>query len=690
MAVSPDTLRLLDGMRISMSEPVDAQAERIILAWATAWNELAAEWDAALADLIATSKDGRWPSRRDILRAKRVQRALEATRQAIFDLADDLPITVAQALPAMTDEAAQWSRRLAASQFPTQAGTAVTVMGTFGRLDTRALTAIVARTTEQVTSLTRPLTPQMEREMKSALIRGIAVGDNPRTAAADMLARLEGVFNGGRNRALVIARTEMLSAYREANRVGEESMKDVLQGWTWCAALDRRTCPSCLAKHGTEHPLAEAGPLGHQQCVLPGAIVSGPRALASTTRWFDGEVVDIETRSGRILSVTENHPILTPNGWVAAGLLCEGDDVVTGSGTDGPAVGRSPHDYQIPSLIEDVAQTLGGALPVDAVSVPTAPEDFHGDGAGSQVHVVRTNGLLWDHLEPTSPQACGELEFVVRDVGLKALPRGGALGLLLQRLGNASLCIVRRSHQLPVLLRRASVGHGPIDFETAPSLHSGGIEAVVDRPTRHPVTLGKGVGRLAREVSGDDLRCGQVTLGQQRGGDVLDGQRPLVGSRAPLSTLLEDSPQASGAYPMPTSDDLASFAGEVVADGVLNVNRRRWQGHVYNLQTETGWFLVNGILTHNCRCARLPLSKSWADLGFPEVSEPKSLLPDSRSWFDDQSQDDRLAIMGKSRLELLDSGKVGWDDLTTKRTTPGWRDSWAPTSLADLRSKAKP
>ena len=301
MAVSPDTLRLLDGMRISMSEPVDAHAERIILAWATAWNELAAEWDAALADLIATRKDGRWPSRRDILRAKRAQRALEATRQAIFDLANDLPITVAQALPAMTDEAAQWSRRLAASQFPTQAGTAVTVMGTFGRLDTRALTAIVKRTTEQVTSLTRPLTPQMERAMKSALIRGIAVGDNPRTAAADMLARLEGVFNGGRNRALVIARTEMLSAYREANRIGEDSMADVLQGWTWCCQLDRRTCPSCLAKHGTEHKLSEPGPYDHQQgrCArLPmtkswkdlGFDVVEPKSILPSSRdWFDAQ-----------------------------------------------------------------------------------------------------------------------------------------------------------------------------------------------------------------------------------------------------------------------------------------------------------------------------------------------------------------------------------------------------------------
>lgn len=35
---------------------------------------------------------------------------------------------------------------------------------------------------------------------------------------------------------------------------------------------------------------------------------------------------------------------------------------------------------------------------------------------------------------------------------------------------------------------------------------------------------------------------------------------------------------------------------------VDHVYRERHQGHVYNLQTETGWYVANGIVTHNCRC----------------------------------------------------------------------------------------
>ena len=87
------------------------------------------------------------------------------------------------------------------------------------------------------------------------------------------------------------------------------------------------------------------------------------------------------------------------------------------------------------------------------------------------------------------------------------------------------------------------------------------------------------------------------------------------------------------------------------------------------------------------RCARVPVTKSWRDLGF-DLDEPASILPDSRAWFDGLPGEDQVAIMGQARLDLLNSGKVGWDDLATKRTTSGWLDSWAPTPVKDLTKKA--
>lgn len=265
MSVNRRTLRLLDGLRISMLQPVDAACAALITSWGTAWNELSDEWAQALADLVAASKDGQWPSRRQVTRARRVQAALEHTRERLLGLSLDLPVVVTQALPEMTDEAAAWVRRIAASQYPTEAGTAAQVAAGFDKVSPDALDAIVKRTTGRVTSLARPLSAQAEQAVRSTLIRGIALGENPIETAKLMLNRVEDSFNGGRNRALVIARTEMLDAHRSAGHAQDKAMADVLQGWQWVAQLDTRTCPSCWSRHGSVHDLDEAGPEDHQQ-----------------------------------------------------------------------------------------------------------------------------------------------------------------------------------------------------------------------------------------------------------------------------------------------------------------------------------------------------------------------------------------------------------------------------------------
>ncbi|WP_159622681.1 phage minor head protein [Ruania rhizosphaerae] len=265
MAVTPDTLRLLAGLRIRVGDSVDQAGRDLVRGWATAWDELAAEWDAALTELAAASTANGWPSRAQLARADRVWRAMDATRDALDGLAQDLDVRILQDLPDLTGDAALWQARITGSQLPPAAGSTAELVARFNRVDPAQLEQIVTRTTTQIHAATRPLSVEAIAVMRSQLIRGVAVGDNPRQVAALMLRRLEGGFNGGLTRALVISRTEMLDAYRAAAQAQDIANETTLTGWRWMATLDTRTCPSCLAQHGSLHPTSEAGPHDHQQ-----------------------------------------------------------------------------------------------------------------------------------------------------------------------------------------------------------------------------------------------------------------------------------------------------------------------------------------------------------------------------------------------------------------------------------------
>jgi hypothetical protein len=57
-------------------------------------------------------------------------------------------------------------------------------------------------------------------------------------------------------RAVVIARNETLGVYRHTV-LETYRASGLVEGWIWKAALSIRTCPACLAKDGSFHPMTE-------------------------------------------------------------------------------------------------------------------------------------------------------------------------------------------------------------------------------------------------------------------------------------------------------------------------------------------------------------------------------------------------------------------------------------------------
>lgn len=260
MAVTGETLRIAAGLKLTLDTAATQAEQELVRAWAAAWNVLLPDWTDALREASESVYDGQttW---RAWARAERARRALRATLEQMQVLAAQTGVTITGRLPDILAVTATAHEGIVASQLPSRAVLAVD----WARVDERALDAIVRRTTRQVTARTRPISRDATRAIRETLVRGVAAGMNPRNAAREMLARTRGQFAGGLTRALVISRTELLDAHRAAAHEADKAAADVLDGWVWQATLSSRTCPSCLAMHGTVHPLSEPGPIDHPQ-----------------------------------------------------------------------------------------------------------------------------------------------------------------------------------------------------------------------------------------------------------------------------------------------------------------------------------------------------------------------------------------------------------------------------------------
>lgn len=78
-------------------------------------------------------------------------------------------------------------------------------------------------------------------------------------------------------------------AYRAASHAAYAANERVVEGWMWRAALDTRTCMSCIAQHGSIHPVTETLNDHHQGRCAPVPVVRGStwaQGVESGRDWY--------------------------------------------------------------------------------------------------------------------------------------------------------------------------------------------------------------------------------------------------------------------------------------------------------------------------------------------------------------------------------------------------------------------
>lgn len=276
-------------------------------------------------------------------------------------------------------------------------------------------------------------------------------------------------------------------------------------------------------------------------CFVPDQRVTARQPTVASMRYYEGDVVTIQTTSGNQLTVTPNHPILTCQGWLPAGEINEGMEVAEYTGQDGVLGRAETNDIQVPTPISEIFGSLLKSYP--NWSRRGLRQDFHGDGFDSNVNIVSSDRSLGSSFAQP-----------LQDL---ILPYPLAGSVRLPRLGDT--------------------------FSLFTGSRSG-----TGNPGSVGISLPTGTTHGFHNTS--------HLLGQLLG---TEGLRLTPRSHRPATTT-KQSLDPSGIPTETLGDIQCRFPGQVSAVRVLHVNRRRYSGHVHNLTTQDGLIIADGIITHNC------------------------------------------------------------------------------------------
>lgn len=307
-------------------------------------------------------------------------------------------------------------------------------------------------------------------------------------------------------------------------------------------------------------------------------------------RRYSGELLTFVFHDGVVLKATPNHPILTSNGWKAAKDINLGDDIVERSykGLNIPeaniqdAVSRFDEFFDATARMVGMTNTQGGY----------SGFEFHGDISDGEINIVDIASFLGDDIKASGNEQLLEFILSAADVAFN--------GLLCDRASDEFVVCSLLSTDSRVSsfstflskLRAESSRANKIGFARPSDLDALFLESTSDNYAINPVFFREF--KLAK--SGDVTACNQFI------GKLL--ALLAIFSKGDSKTISADSLAERARMDSKLSSNILEILDPIkhckrVADKFVSED---FSHYVYNLETVNNWYIVNGIVTHNCRC----------------------------------------------------------------------------------------
>lgn len=468
------------------------------------------------------------------------------------------------------------------------------------------------------------------------------------TSKIDKLAN-PGSITSLRNSVYANTRTALQSLANETQRrVYEKNDKyfgDKGYKYEYLSTLDSRTCLVCGS--ASEHLYKELKDVPHiprhRGCVLGDTLVSSVGGISKVyRRRYNGLIYRIRTASGNVLSVTPNHPILTDKGFVRAHLLNIGDNVISNNGLETVGViGKNKDDRQV--LIKDVFRSFRKSPFMFFCTMPLAAEDFHGDAVYNKVNIVSTDRELESERNISRLKNFPENFFIDRfSVAGSKSKNCRFLQIFLSHFsafccfvgGFCKMCnLFRRGmlHSFKLLLVRIS-HMNVVSSKKTNHLSSGEAEALSNASNSNSLIV-----KLKDFINIKII--GRVSPSSADSGSMENVSDDVFGNTELAGNILN------------------RYSALIKTDSIVAIDIiKKKFCHVYNLETKNGWYIANGIITHNCRCCVVPYFDIEGDAKASKDGQVDAKLTFSE-WLKEQDEKTQLDILGRTRYELFKRGE---------------------------------
>lgn len=308
-------------------------------------------------------------------------------------------------------------------------------------------------------------------------------------------------------------------------------------------------------------------------------------------RRYSGELVTLIADDGVILKATPNHPVLTDKGWKAAQFIDLSDYLVSGS-YQGLNVTNADVQNPVAKFDEffDAALRLfnsHAASPVDSVL------HFHGDVSNGSVDVVDIARYLSSCVQSGMDENLVKLILAFSDSALDVLPCDRSSDEFIVATLLSSERGVGGFGALLSKLRAETLGAFKVGTAATPNFDALLNEASSDGWSGYPMFLSK----LKLAKSGHIGECNLLI--RQLLALLAVG---ASGDDEPMSAESLGESSSRNAESLRKYGDIGSSSNSFKR--VREVFRSEdGTGHVFNLETKNNWYVVNGIITHNCRCS---------------------------------------------------------------------------------------